>query len=365
MSVLFVGNGINRYAGIVPGWSELFAKAVNIDGFEVKHSLTPTLEYELNIRNAFAKNNQKTAEVIKKDIAAYLMQKQTDAVTGWEQKIHIPLLRNAPQIILTTNYDYFLELAADPDFKVGPASTKEWLYSKERYRDVPGHRIYHIHGEASVPSSICLGFEHYVGSIQFIRAELTRSTAEKGTKSLDNALPKKRYHIYDVLSGLDSPVKDRWYYYFFTEDIYILGFGLDAAEQDIWWLLNNRAGLKHTHPELIKNTITYLETDSEHDAAPEDSLLLNTIKICGDRLPDDKKEAALRKYADKLSAYNAKKQLLAQKKAQLEAFGVTVKDCTDAADIISSTSGGAVDWSQVYALRYQRALSEIKDGSKK
>lgn len=179
MSVLFVGNGINRYAETVPGWGELFAKAVNIDGFEVKHSLTPTLEYELNIRNAFAKDNQKTADVIKKDIAAYLMRKQTDAAASWEQKIHIPLLQNAPQIILTTNYDYFLELAADPNFKAGPASTREWLYSKERYRDVPGHRIYHIHGEISVPSSICLGFEHYVGSIQFIRAELTRSTSEK------------------------------------------------------------------------------------------------------------------------------------------------------------------------------------------
>lgn len=365
MSVLFVGNGINRYADIVPGWGELFARAVNIDGFEVQHSLTPTLEYELNIINAFAKDNNKTIDVIKKDIASYLKKKQSEAVPGWKQKIHIPLLEKAPRIILTTNYDYFLELAADPGFKIGPASTKEWLYSKERYRDVSGHRIYHIHGEASVPSSICLGFENYVGSTQFIRAELTRSTAEKSTNSPDNAPPKKRYHIYDVLSGLDSPIKDRWYYYFFTEDIYILGFGLDAAEQDIWWLLNYRAGLKHTHPELIKNTITYLETDSEHDAAPEDSLLLDTIKICGDRLPNDEKEAALRKYVDSLSTYNAKKQLLADKNAQLEAFCVNVKDCTDVTDITVSTSGGAVDWSQVYALRYQRALSEIKDGSKK
>lgn len=365
MSVLFVGNGINRYAETVPGWGELFAKAVNIDGFEVKHSLTPTLEYELNIRNAFAKDNQKTAEVIKKDIAAYLMQNQTDAVSGWEQKIHIPLLQNAPQVILTTNYDYFLELAADPNFKAGPASTREWLYSKERYRDVPGHRIYHIHGEISVPSSICLGFEHYVGSIQFIRAELTRSTTEKNTESPDKLPSKKLFHIHDVLSGLDSPVKDRWYYYFFTEKVYILGFGLDAAEQDIWWLLNYRAELKHRFPKLIKNTITYLETDSELDAAPESSQMFDTIRICGSSLPDDEKEAAIQKYVDKLSAYNVKKQFLAHKKAQLESFCVNVKDCTDAADITASTSGGAVDWSQVYVLRYQRALSEIKDGVKK
>lgn len=140
---------------------------------------------------------------------------------------------------------------------------------------------------------------------------------------------------------------------------------MDAAEQDIWWLLNYRAELKHRFPTLIKNTVTYLETDSELDAAPESSQMFDTIRICGSSLPDDDKKAAMQKYADKLSAYNVKKQFLAHKKAQLEAFCVNVKDCTDAADITTATSGGAVDWGQVYALRYQRALSEIKDGSKK
>lgn len=66
MSVLFVGNGINRYARIVPGWDELFAKAINIDGFQVQQSLTPTLEYELNVRNALDRDKTKTADDIKK-----------------------------------------------------------------------------------------------------------------------------------------------------------------------------------------------------------------------------------------------------------------------------------------------------------
>ena len=33
MSVLLVGNGINRSAGIVPGWDQFFANAVNVAGF--------------------------------------------------------------------------------------------------------------------------------------------------------------------------------------------------------------------------------------------------------------------------------------------------------------------------------------------
>lgn len=361
MSVLFVGNGINRYAGIVPGWDELFAKAVNIDGFQVQQSLTPTLEYELNVQNVLDKDKTKTADDIKKDIAAYLTRMQNEAPIGWEQKIHVPLLKSAPHTILTTNYDYFLEYAANPNFKAGSASTKERLYSKERYRDVPKHRIYHIHGEISVPASICLGFEHYVGSIQFIRAELTRRTAEKETNSESHtSLPKKTFHIRDVLAGIDVPINDRWYYYFFTDDLYFLGFGLDAAEQDIWWLLNYRAELKRKYPDLITNTITYLETDSEFDAVPSNSAFEDVLNVCMSSTSGDARKEALQEFGYALARYNTRKQLLTQKRLQLEAFHVNVRDCTAPTDIEASTFDEKVNWDQVYALRYERALTVLK-----
>lgn len=361
MSVLFVGNGINRCAKVVPGWDELFARAINIDGFQLQHGLTPTLEYELNIQNALEMDKTKTSNGIKKDIAAYLTRMQNEAPDGWEEKIHSPLLQCAPYTIITTNYDYFLERAVNPNFNAGSASTKEWLYSRERYRDVPGHRIYHVHGEISVPTSICLGFEQYVGSIQFIRDELTRGTAEKGATSADRTSAfKKMYHLHDVLAGLDTPIKNRWYYHFFTDDVYILGFGLDPAEQDIWWLLNYRAVLKRKYPGLITNTITYLETDSEFDNAPTKQLLEDVLIACRNKVSEENSRDLLLKYGYTLARHNTQKQLLSQKKVQLKAFYVNVRDCTDPNDIETATSVDNVNWDKVYALRYQRALTVLK-----
>ena len=344
MSVLFVGNGINQLAGVAMGWNALFAEAIRIDGFQVQDSLTPTLEYELNVRNAMKLDSTKTSETIKKEIAAHLNRRQEEAPAGWEQTIHLTLMASAPHTILTTNYDYFLERACDPAFRIGPASTREWLYSKERYRDVPGHRIYHIHGECAVPSSICLGFEHYVGSIQYIRSELTRGTSEKA--SADGI--KRLYHLHDVLSGLDAPIKDRWYYSFFLEDVYILGFGLDAAEQDIWWLLNYRAEMMRKYPDLIHNTITYFETDSPRDRMPDKQSYDRVITACTHGTKAEQEEA-VQKLADALSAARAKERFLSQKRVQLEAFSVHVVDCT---------AGGK---NETYASRYTHALAHMKN----
>lgn len=179
MKVLLVGNGINRYARIVPGWDKLFANAVKVDGFQVKRSLSPTLEYELNTHTILEIDNSKNASDIKRDIARYLTDIQKKLPKDWKNTIHEKLMQVAPEIILTTNYDYFLEYAADPDFKPRKASTRETLYSKERFRESGRHRIYHIHGEIAVPSSICLGYGHYVGSIQYIRSELTKAAISK------------------------------------------------------------------------------------------------------------------------------------------------------------------------------------------
>lgn len=334
MKVLLVGNGINRYAGIVPGWKQLFAEAVKVDGFSVKQSLSPTLEYELNAQTILDIDMTKNSGDIKRDIAAYLSDIQETLPCGWEKKIHTALMAAAPETILTTNYDYFLEYAADPNFKLGKASTRETLYSKERFRESGGHRIYHIHGEVAVPSSICLGYSHYVGSIQYIRSELTKAAVNK----------ENQFHLYAVLNGLEKPISNRWYYHFFTDDIYILGFGLDAAEQDIWWLLNYRAEQIRKYPGLITNTITYLETSSPDDYAPgkpEMSILTSKSEF------DAYVKACVR--------HENHKQFLSQKKTLLEAFRVKVQDCT----VLGDTTTGA-DWNDIYAKRYQNALDYLQ-----
>lgn len=332
MKVLLVGNGINQLARIVPSWYELFTNAVKVDGFEVKRSLSPTLEYELNAQAILDADNTKKASDIKRDIAGYLTAIQRELQEDWERIIHKKLMDIAPEILLTTNYDYFLEMAADPNFKFGRASTRETLYSKERFRDSGNHRIYHIHGEAMVPSSICLGYGHYVGSIQYIRSELTKAAANK----------ENLYHLYAVLKGYEEPVPNRWYYHFFTDDIYIIGFGLDAAEQDIWWLLYYRAEQMRTHPGLITNKIIYFET-----SAPDDSIPRQTWE----NIKDNKDQ--FNQYLKDYTEYEVRKRTLEQKRMLLEAFHVNVIDCTRSDD----TADG-----DMYAKRYQRALEQLGDG---
>lgn len=353
MDVLFVGNGVNRCAKIVPSWDRLFSdavnEAVNIPSFRAKRSLTPTMEYEQNVHAILKLAPHMKSGDIKKAIANYLIKKQNKPLQNWQDTIHRKLLDCAPQIILTTNYDYFLEKAIRNDFEPGAASTRETLYSKERYREVGGHRIYHIHGEVSGPSSICLGYEQYVGSIQYIRTEIVKSTDKTPS----------HFHLADVLNGRAEPIKNRWYYHMFLDDVYILGFSLDAAEQDIWWLLNYRAKLKQEHPDWIKNKIVYLEMDSPEDALPRDDLLKKMVKEieCGDFADSRKKILAAGK---DLSSYWNQKNLLEQKHDLLAAFEVRVEDCTkypgpDGDDIFIKE----------FPPRYEYALEKLKRGDGK
>ena len=335
MNVLFVGNGINRFANIVPGWSELFSKAVNIDGFKMQKSLTPTMEYDLNTHLILDRDPTKKSTDIKRSIAAYLKGIQNGLPKNWADTIHKRLMDVAPSIVLTTNYDYFLEYAADDNFSLEKASTREILYSKERFRTSGAHQIFHIHGEISSPSSICLGYAHYIGSIQYIRSELTK-TYKSG----------KSFHLYAVLNGEEPPVPNRWYYHFFMDDIYILGFGMDAAELDIWWLLNYRAELMHRYPGLIKNKIVYLETDSSNDYAP---------KHVWESVEKDAKTRE--KYMEEKICYERNKEILEEKKILLETFHVEVVDCTNQSD-----SENGVDSHSIYGKRYERAMLRLRDG---
>ena len=346
MSVIFVGNGINRCAGIVPGWDELFAEAVNVPSFQVRRSITPTMENEKNVKAIMKNVPAKKSGDIKRDIANYLHKKQKEAPANWDQRIHQKLLTCAPSTILTTNYDYFLEYAIDPNFKPGPASTKEILYSKGRYREAGGHRIYHIHGEISGPASICLGYEHYVGSTQYIRSELLKSTDKT----------KNHFHLADVLNHRDTAIPNRWYYHLFLDTVYILGFSLDAAEQDIWWLLNYRAKLKQEHPEWIKNQVVYLETDSPFDAMPSPEKRQELLdKIEAANLQERKN--ILLEEGKSLSDYWNKKQIIEQKRELLNTFGIVVKDCTK-----RPGPGGSDIVISDFVNRYEYALEIMKRG---
>ena len=112
----------------------------------------------------------------------------------------------------------------------------------------------------NVPRSICLGFEQYSSSLAKIRTDLVHST-----RNINDAKDPHTFHLKDVMLGLkkangEDEDDGTWYLKFFKEDVYILGFGLDLSEQDIWWLPDYRIRQKkYEKTNLgIENKIVFL-----------------------------------------------------------------------------------------------------------
>lgn len=248
MAVLFVGNGINRNEGISVSWDQLLKKLYAESTSDISDALGMTLRYEY-----IDSVTDETGINLKKKIASKV-RRSSRKILKKPASNHKVLMGLPLDCILTTNYDYSLELAADANF-VPSYHTREVLYSFRRYQESGGKRVYHIHGECQYPASICLGFEHYAGILEKMRAPIVKSTS----KELGG---EHKFHLYDVLSGL-SPAGEEWFYRMFTNDVYFLGFGFDQSEEDIWWLLTYRRKLMKEYPGVIRNRIVLLDTELE------------------------------------------------------------------------------------------------------
>ena len=143
--------------------------------------------------------------------------------------------------ILTTNYTYEIEYAIRdnyPDltdnskkkYAVAIKSDSKYLvHTYNAFDEFPP--IWHIHGEARRKSSLILSHDEY--------ARLTNKIIEYCNKRKDD------YTVYNQ----DIHIKS-WIDYFILGDLYILGFGFDFAEFDLWWLINRRIREKETKGKI-------------------------------------------------------------------------------------------------------------------
>lgn len=246
-AVLFVGNGLNHVDKVAISWNKLLDSISAEDTNYISESLGMTLRFEY----IDAVSEDKALE-IKRKVAKKAGEK-AEEIKGKKNSMHARLMKLPIQTIITTNYDYALELSADASF-VPQRTTVERLYSFYRKQTAVGKTVYHVHGECRYPNSICLGFEHYAGMLEKMRSKLVLGTSAGDTD--------KRFHLHDVLMGLTAP-DDAWYYEFFKNDIYFLGFGFDSSEEDIWWLITYRRRQKELYPNLVKNKIVFLDTTPE------------------------------------------------------------------------------------------------------
>lgn len=167
------------------------AKKYNV---EINENISFPMQFETLATQILLKYNDYPDDIytkLKEEIIALL--KEGDMLP--ETSPHKALTDNSDSVI-TTNYDFFIERSIDPDFD----ETAIPVYSKDsnnKYNlknsiSVFGKKVYHIHGDARRAQSICLGYEHYAGTLQHLRNAIR--TRKKGDKEDTPAIVLKLRH---------------------------------------------------------------------------------------------------------------------------------------------------------------------------
>lgn len=242
--VLLVGNGINSIVTAYK-WKNLIDDLISYSGaagqININDKPFPLLYEEIFLEGA---KNRKLKE---EDLKEYIAKKVAEIK---HNEIHEKIMNLKFKNVLTTNYDYTLEISRGlkKENLKNEGVINESAYSLFRNMLVNDIRIWHIHGECNYSKTITLGYEHYSGYLQQMRNYVVTGTGSSYKKTFE-AL-NKRLEAGDI--NFDS-----WIDFFFTKNIYIIGFTLDFVEIHLWWLLTYRARRKFTEKARINNEIIY------------------------------------------------------------------------------------------------------------
>jgi hypothetical protein len=259
-TVLLLGNGVNRLSGGV-SWDDLINELLALSPGVQKGEKSFPLLYE----EIFARYKGQT------NFPDRVQREDTNLL----EKIAVWTTSNIPvnplndliwknyRTVLTTNYDYALENGKRWK-NGGSRETRYSLY--RRYSAAPGElpkTVWHIHGEAEFPQTICLSYEHYASSLYSMRAFLV--AGKKGAKT---AVENIYSHVEHLHTNGGAMNYHTWMDYFFCADIDIADLNLGESEIDLWWLLAFRARLLKNAKYPITNRIRYF--DNMDDAKNRD-----------------------------------------------------------------------------------------------
>lgn len=224
--VLFIGNGLIKDGGGLL-WEELLREIT------VRTDLPHELRSPMSLKCALATGNN-VENILKNNRVFY--GKTLDDTTLISR-----LLKEDFKQILTTNYSYELEDMAYPgiiDSKSGlrkiMCNIKEFgkpdqkyllsTYNVIEYERVK-HNIWHIHGEARKPGSIVINNYSY-GKLLSKYIEILRNNSNRYCKEQETQ---------------GYVTANSWLDYFVLGDVYIIGFGFDYSEIDLWWLIERKS----------------------------------------------------------------------------------------------------------------------------
>lgn len=218
--VLFAGNGVAMRIGAANKWDEIIAEFAKKYVPMIDKELLKKLPYNMQIVAATHDNVDKSMVELCQKLKGITLDEKQKAFG--RRILELPFER-----IITTNYTYELECSVSEN-----KMFRCRYFEKKRERDMSlfGYipvtvgeeekQIWHIHGHACAPNSVIMGHYFYGKLLSSIQSYI--STMLKGWRMRQNL-----GHDFEIRSWVDS---------FMTDDVYMVGFGMDLCEADIWWL---------------------------------------------------------------------------------------------------------------------------------
>ena len=218
--VLFAGNGVAMRMGAANSWDKIISDLAKKYTPQADPGLLKKLPYNMQIVAATHDNVDKSMVELCQKLRGITLDEKQKAFG--RRILELPFDR-----IITTNYTYELEHSVSEN-KVFRCR----YFDKKRERDMSlfGYipvtvgeeekQIWHIHGHACAPNSVIMGHYFYGKLLSSIQSYI--STMLKGWRMRQNL-----GHDFEIRSWVDS---------FMTDDVYMVGFGMDLCEADIWWL---------------------------------------------------------------------------------------------------------------------------------
>lgn len=260
--VLLLGNGLCRaYGGM--SWNRLLDEIKDRTVFP-----HPAHEYvmPMPLKAAMLANNTLARKL--RDIIAKRSDADPKKLLRWQNFVHTTsqmraqicrLLNCGFDYVLTTNYSYEIEASLlgvetlSPYqlsklmnfYEIDNAQTQFLMNTFNLVNNIP---IFHIHGEARKPDSIVLSHYYYGKLLRRCveRLDGTNGSEDNGRGDSPGKSQAFRKNIKD-----HRPQKiGSWADAFVLGDVYILGFGLDFSEADLWWLIE----YKNLHPDICGKT---------------------------------------------------------------------------------------------------------------
>lgn len=260
-NVLLIGNGLTRaYDGV--SWDELLTQ---LDIRKDKSILVADLDIPEPLKAVYI-----TKDSVSEALAMHKEQFFGEIKTDTQMKMLRRVLSIGFDHILTTNYGYELEFAAMGEKRLSEkkltsitrhtdeVKVSERKYLLHTYNEVNGSKIWHIHGEARKIASMQLGHYSYGNTLFKIK---------------DLVQKRKGFYAQNQSTGVFTEAKS-WVDAFILGNLYVLGFGFNFSEFDLWWLLNRRKREKASTGRII-----FYEMDESKNAVKHELLDIMGVEV--------------------------------------------------------------------------------------